>query len=97
MKTPMRRAMRVIDLTIFSHQRDDSSWNSLPEINDGMSQVRATGGNTRLGGEGFDNRMVNLFADRFLKKFETDLCSMDSTNVNLRFLVATPGGIRRQT
>ncbi|KAH0787647.1 cytoplasmic heat shock protein 70 [Histomonas meleagridis] len=38
-----------------------------------MFEVRATAGDTHLGGEDFDNRMVNYFADRFQKKFKCDL------------------------
>jgi L1 cell adhesion molecule like protein len=46
---------------------------SLLDINGGMFEVRATAGDTHLGGEDFDNRMVNYFADRFQKKFKSDL------------------------
>jgi len=35
--------------------------------------VKATGGNTRLGGEDFDNRMVNHFAEEFKRKNKIDL------------------------
>lgn len=46
---------------------------SLLDIDGGMFEVRATAGDTHLGGEDFDNRMVNYFADRFQKKFKCDL------------------------
>jgi L1 cell adhesion molecule like protein len=46
---------------------------SLLDIDGGMFEVRATAGDTHLGGEDFDNRMVNFFADRFQKKFKSDL------------------------
>jgi L1 cell adhesion molecule like protein len=46
---------------------------SLLDIDGGMFEVRATAGDTHLGGEDFDNRMVNYFADRFQKKFRSDL------------------------
>jgi L1 cell adhesion molecule like protein len=38
-----------------------------------MFDVKATAGDTHLGGEDFDNRMVNFFADGFQTKFESDL------------------------
>ena len=46
---------------------------SLLDIDGGMFEVKATAGDTHLGGEDFDNRMVNFFADRFQKKFKCDL------------------------
>jgi L1 cell adhesion molecule like protein len=46
---------------------------SLLDIDGGMFEVRATAGDTHLGGEDFDNRMVEYFADRFEKKFKCDL------------------------
>jgi L1 cell adhesion molecule like protein len=46
---------------------------SLLEIDNGMFEVKATGGDTHLGGEDFDSRMVDYFADRFQKKFKCDL------------------------
>jgi L1 cell adhesion molecule like protein len=46
---------------------------SLLDIDGGMFEVRATAGDTHLGGEDFDNRMVNYFADRFQEKFKCDL------------------------
>jgi L1 cell adhesion molecule like protein len=46
---------------------------SLLEIDQGMFEVKATAGDTHLGGEDFDSRMVDYFADRFQKKFKTDL------------------------
>ena len=46
---------------------------SLLDIDGGMFEVRATAGDTHLGGEDFDNRMVNYFADKFQKKYKCDL------------------------
>ena len=46
---------------------------SLLDIDGGMFEVRATAGDTHLGGEDFDSRLVNYFADRFQKKFKCDL------------------------
>jgi len=41
---------------------------SLLTIDSGIFEVKATAGNTHLGGEDFDNRMVNYFVDQFKKK-----------------------------
>ena len=45
---------------------------SLITMEDGVFDVRATGGDTRLGGEDFDNRMVEHFIDEFKKKYKKD-------------------------
>ncbi len=41
---------------------------SLLSLEDGLFEVKATNGNTHLGGEDFDNRMVEYCADEFKKK-----------------------------
>lgn len=46
---------------------------SLLSIEDGMFEVRATGGNNHLGGEDFDNRLVQYFIDEFKRKHKKDL------------------------
>jgi molecular chaperone DnaK len=46
---------------------------SILEISEGVFSVRATGGDTHLGGEDFDNRIVDLLADEFLQKTGVDL------------------------
>jgi len=46
---------------------------SLLTIKDKVFQVKATAGNTHLGGEDFDNRMVNYFAQEFKKKNKVDI------------------------
>src|SRR6201992_2980237 len=38
---------------------------SLLTIDGGIFEVKATAGNTHLGGEDFDNRLVSHFADKF--------------------------------
>jgi L1 cell adhesion molecule like protein len=48
---------------------------SLLDIEGGMFEVKATAGDTHLGGEDFDSRMVEYFAERFQKKFKKDLRS----------------------
>ncbi|KAI9576969.1 heat shock protein 68-like [Glossina fuscipes] len=42
---------------------------------DSLFEVRATAGNTYLGGEDFDNRLVNHFVDEFRRKYHMDLKS----------------------
>ncbi|KAL5068459.1 hypothetical protein RYX36_019346 [Vicia faba] len=46
---------------------------SLLTIKGDVFKVKATGGNTHLGGEDFDNRMVNHFADDFKRKHRKDI------------------------
>uniref|UniRef100_A0A6B2KZD4 Heat shock protein 70 n=1 Tax=Arcella intermedia TaxID=1963864 RepID=A0A6B2KZD4_9EUKA len=46
---------------------------SLLTIDDGIFEVKATAGNTHLGGEDFDNRMVSFFVDQFKKKNKHDI------------------------
>jgi L1 cell adhesion molecule like protein len=46
---------------------------SLLTIDGGIFEVKATAGNTHLGGEDFDNRMVNHFADKFKKESGKDI------------------------
>ncbi|KAJ8957312.1 hypothetical protein NQ314_006560 [Rhamnusium bicolor] len=47
---------------------------SILNIDEGsLFEVRATAGDTHLGGEDFDNRLVNHFAEEFKRKFKKDL------------------------
>ncbi|XP_059429409.1 heat shock cognate 70 kDa protein 2-like [Corylus avellana] len=46
---------------------------SLLTIEDGIFEVKATAGDTHLGGEDFDNRMVNHFVKEFKRKHEKDI------------------------
>ena len=39
----------------------------------GIFEVKATAGDTHLGGEDFDNRMVEYFVQEFKKKFRKDI------------------------
>ena len=41
---------------------------SILEISDGVFQVLSTNGNTRLGGDDFDNRVIDWIADKFQKE-----------------------------
>jgi len=46
---------------------------SLLTIEEGIFEVKATAGDTHLGGEDFDNRMVEYFVQEFKRKFRKDL------------------------
>ena len=46
---------------------------SLLTIEDGIFEVKATAGDTHLGGEDFDNRMVDFFAQEFKRKTRHDI------------------------
>jgi len=46
---------------------------SLLTIEDGIFEVKATAGDTHLGGEDFDNRLVNHFAQEFKRKYKKDI------------------------
>ena len=46
---------------------------SLMEISDGVFEVLATAGNNRLGGDDFDERIINWMADRFKAENGVDL------------------------
>ncbi len=46
---------------------------SLLEISDGVFEVLATAGNNRLGGDDFDQRIINWIADKFQKENGVDL------------------------
>jgi heat shock protein 1/8 len=48
---------------------------SLLSIEEGVLQVKAVAGNNHLGGEDFDNRLVNHFVQEFKNKFNKDLTS----------------------
>uniref|UniRef100_UPI00398E6AF4 heat shock-related 70 kDa protein 2-like n=1 Tax=Pristiophorus japonicus TaxID=55135 RepID=UPI00398E6AF4 len=46
---------------------------SILTIEDGIFEVKSTAGDTHLGGEDFDSRMVNHFIDEFKRKFKKDI------------------------
>ena len=46
---------------------------SLLTIEDGVIEVKATGGDTHLGGEDIDNKIVNYVIEEFKKKYKIDL------------------------
>ena len=46
---------------------------SLLTIEEDIFEVKSTAGDTHLGGEDFDNRMVNHFVQEFKRKFKKDI------------------------
>jgi L1 cell adhesion molecule like protein len=46
---------------------------SLLTIEEGIFEVKSTAGDTHLGGEDFDNRMVNHFVQEFKRKYKKDI------------------------
>ncbi|XP_034245229.1 heat shock 70 kDa protein cognate 4 [Thrips palmi] len=48
---------------------------SILSIEDGIFEVKSTAGDTHLGGEDFDNRMVNHFVLEFKRKYKKELTS----------------------
>jgi heat shock protein 1/8 len=48
---------------------------SILTIDDGIFEVKSTAGDTHLGGEDFDNRMVNHFIQEFTRKYKKDISS----------------------
>lgn len=46
---------------------------SILTIEDGIFEVKSTNGDTHLGGEDFDNRMVNHFIGEFKRKHKKDI------------------------
>jgi molecular chaperone DnaK (HSP70) len=53
---------------------------SLLTIEEGIFEVIATSGDTHLGGEDFDNRLVNHFAQEFKRKNKKGLSSLFSSS-----------------
>lgn len=46
---------------------------SLLQIDDGVFEVKATAGDTHLGGEDFDNKLVDYCVSEFYKKKRIDI------------------------
>jgi len=57
---------------------------SVLSIDDGIFEVKATAGDTHLGGEDFDNRMVNHFMNEFQRKFKKDISNNKRSMRRLR-------------
>lgn len=46
---------------------------SVLAVEDGIFEVKATGGDPHLGGEDIDNRLVKHFVNEFKRKFKKDI------------------------
>merc|ERR1712063_169689 len=57
---------------------------SLLTIDDGIFEVKATAGDTHLGGEDFDNRIVDYFLQDFKRKFRKDMSNNQRSLRRLR-------------
>ncbi|XP_013790449.1 heat shock 70 kDa protein cognate 4-like [Limulus polyphemus] len=57
---------------------------SILTIEDGIFEVKSTAGDTHLGGEDFDNRMVNHFVQEFKRKHKKDLSTNKRASRRLR-------------
>jgi len=57
---------------------------SLLTIEEGIFEVKATAGDTHLGGEDFDNRMVTYFLTEFKRKYKKDLMGNERSLRRLR-------------
>merc|ERR1712003_483555 len=57
---------------------------SLLTIEEGIFEVKATAGDTHLGGEDFDNRMVDYFLADFKKRYKKDMSSNQRSLRRLR-------------
>jgi heat shock 70kDa protein 1/2/6/8 len=57
---------------------------SLLTIEEGIFEVKATAGDTHLGGEDFDNRMVDYCMEEFKRKFRKDMSGNERAKRRLR-------------
>jgi L1 cell adhesion molecule like protein len=57
---------------------------SLLTIDGGVFEVKATAGDTHLGGEDFDNRLVDYFTTEFKRKFKKDISDNERAKRRLR-------------
>lgn len=57
---------------------------SLLTIEEGIFEVKATAGDTHLGGEDFDNRLVDYFMEEFKKKHKKDMSKNERAKRRLR-------------
>lgn len=57
---------------------------SLLTIENGIFEVKATAGDTHLGGEDFDNRLVEYFIAEFKKKYGKDISTQERAKRRLR-------------
>jgi molecular chaperone DnaK len=59
---------------------------SILELGDGVFQVKAVNGNTQLGGDDYDRRLVELLVERFREQWQIDLGDEPALNQLLREL-----------
>ncbi|MCY2931174.1 MAG: molecular chaperone DnaK [Planctomycetota bacterium] len=59
---------------------------SVLELGDGVFEVKAVNGNTRLGGDDYDERMAALLAERFAQQWQVDLTASPESRRMLRDL-----------
>ena len=64
---------------------------SIIEIGDGVIEVLATNGDTHLGGDDFDNKIIQRLKEA-AEKAKKELSSAMTTNINLPFITATAEG-----
>ena len=57
---------------------------SLLTLEEGIFEVKSTAGDTHLGGEDFDNRLVNHFVDEFKRKHKRDISADGRALIRLR-------------
>merc|ERR1711920_728955 len=57
---------------------------SILTIEEGIFEVKSTAGDTHLGGEDFDNRLVDFFTQEFKRKFRKDITSNQRSLRRLR-------------
>ena len=57
---------------------------SIVALDEGIFEVKSTAGNTHLGGEDFDSRMVKHFVDEFQRKYKKDLTTNKRALCRLR-------------
>nr|VZH94970.1 unnamed protein product [Spirometra erinaceieuropaei] len=64
---------------------------SILSIEDGIFEVKSTAGDTHLGGEDFDSRLVNHFAAEFKRKYKKDVLENKRAVRRLRTACGMPG------
>ncbi|KAF3578010.1 hypothetical protein DY000_02031119 [Brassica cretica] len=71
---PDKKASSVGEKNVLIFALGGGTFNvSLLTIEEGIFEVKATAGDTHLGGEDFDNRMVNHFVQEFKRKSKKDI------------------------
>ena len=55
---------------------------SVLSLDSGVFEVKSTCGNPHLGGEDFDNRLINYCMEEFKKKHKIDLTTIEKSKLN---------------